>query len=151
MEAQKDFREFLKLFNKHKVEYVIVGAYALAFYGCPRYTGDLDILIKPDPDNGKKIIKAIKEFGFGSLGLSSEEFSLKEKVVQLGVSPLRIDILTSITGVSWEQILLHRAKGEYGGISVYFIGKDELIANKKALGRHKDLADIEAITKIESS
>lgn len=146
MEAQKDFKELLKLFNKHKVEYVIVGAYALAFHGCPRYTGDLDILVKPDLSNAKNILEALKEFGFGSLNLTVEDFSSEKKVVQLGVPPIRIDILTSLTNVTWKQISSNRVKGKYGNISVNFIGKDELIANKKALGRHKDLADIEAIT-----
>ena len=147
MEAQKDFKELLKLFNKHKVEYIIVGAYALAFHGCPRYTGDLDILINPSPSNAKNILKAIKEFGFGSLNLAIEDFSSKNKVIQLGMSPIRVDILTSLTRVTWKQIASNRVKGKYGNIAVYFIGKDELIANKKALGRYKDLADIEAITK----
>ncbi len=146
MEAQKDFKELLELFNKHKVDYVIVGAYALAFHGCPRYTGDLDLLVKPDSNNARRIIEAIKEFRFESLDLTTEDFSSKEKVVQLGVPPIRIDILTSLTGVTWEQISSNRAKGEYGNIPVYFIGKNEFIANKKALGRHKDLADIESIT-----
>ena len=146
MEAQKDFKELLELFNKHKVDYVIVGAYALAFHGCPRYTGDLDLLVKPDSNNARRIIEAIKEFGFESLDLTTEDFSSKEKVVQLGVPPIRIDILTSLTGVTWEQVSSNRAKGEYGDIPVYFIGKNEFIANKKALGRHKDLADIESIT-----
>ncbi|MBU4304358.1 MAG: nucleotidyltransferase family protein [Candidatus Omnitrophica bacterium] len=146
MQAQKDFKELLELFNKHKVEYVIVGAYALAFHGCPRYTGDLDLLIKPDPNNAKKIIEAIKEFGFESLNLRIEDFVSPEKVVQLGVPPIRIDIITSLTALTWEQIEFHKVKGEYGNIPTYFIGKDELIINKKSLGRHKDLADIESIT-----
>ncbi len=147
MEVQKDFKELLGLFNRYKVEYVIVGAYALAFHGCPRYTGDIDILVKPDSNNAKKIIEAIKEFGFESLDLTVEDFSSQEKVIQLGVPPVRIDILTSLTGVTWEQISSNRAKGKYGDIPVYFIGKNELVANKKSLGRHKDLADIESITK----
>jgi hypothetical protein len=147
MEVQKDFEELLKLFNKHKVEYVIVGAYALAYHGSPRYTGDLDILIKPAADNANKIIKAIKEFGFTSLGLTEEDFIVKERVIQLGVPPIRIDILTSLTGITWKQVSTRRIKSKYGKITVYFIGKKELIINKKTLGRHKDLADIESISK----
>ena len=146
MKIQEDFKELLELFNKHKVEYVIVGAYALAFYGCPRYTGDLDLLVKPDPDNAKKIIEAIKEFGFESLNLGIKDFSSPEKVIQLGVPPIRIDLITSLTGLTWEQVASHKVKGEYGDIPVYFIGKTEFIINKKSLGRHKDLADIESIT-----
>lgn len=146
MEAQKDFKELLQLLNKHNVEYVIVGAYALAFYGCPRYTGDLDILVKPDSNNAKKIIETIKEFGFESLDITVEDFSSPEKVIQLGVPPVRIDFLTSLTALTWDQIASNKIKGKYGDVPVYFIGRDELIINKKALGRHKDLADIESIT-----
>lgn len=146
METQKDFKELLELFNKHKVEYVIVGAYALAFHGCPRYTGDLDLLVKSDPDNAKKIIDTIREFGFESLNLTIEDFSSPGKVVQLGVPPIRINLITSLTALTWEQVESHKAKGEYGSIPVYFIGKTELIINKKSLGRHQDLADIESIT-----
>lgn len=146
MEAQKDFKELLELFNRHKVEYIIVGAYALAFHGCPRYTGDLDLLVKPDQDNAKKIIEAIKEFGFETLNLTIADFSAPEKVIQLGVPPIRIDLLTSLTALTWEQVESHKVKGEYGNISTYFIGKNELIINKRSIGRHKDLADIESIT-----
>ncbi|MFH1664754.1 MAG: hypothetical protein ABIA77_01255 [Candidatus Omnitrophota bacterium] len=146
METQKDFKELLELFNRHNVEYLIVGAYALAFYGCPRYTGDLDILVKPEVNNAKKILDALKEFGFGSSDINIEDLCSQEKVVQLGVPPVRVDILTSLTGLTWERVSSNKAEGEYGGIPVYFIGKNELIANKKSLGRHKDLADIESIT-----
>ena len=145
MEGQRDFKGLLKLFNKNKVKYVIVGAYALAFHGCPRYTADLDILVESSPSNARNILKAIKNFGFGSLKLKIEDFISEKKVIQLGMPPIRIDILTSLTGVTWKQISSNRVKGKYGNISVYFIGKKELIANKKALGRLKDLADIEAI------
>lgn len=147
MEEQKDFKELLKLFNKNKVNYVIVDAYALAFHGCPRYTGDLDILVESSPSNANNILKAIKEFGFGSLRLQIEDFTSEKKVIQLGMPPIRIDILTSLTGITWKKISSNRVKGKYGNILVYFIGKKELIANKKALGRLKDLADIEAIKK----
>lgn len=146
MELQKDFKELLELFNKHKVEYVIVGAYALAFHGCPRYTGDLDILVKPDRNNAKKILKAMKDFGFGSLKLNLKDLSSPGKVIQLGMPPIRIDILTSVTGVTWERISANRMTGKYGNTTVYFIGKAELITNKRSIGRHKDLADLESIS-----
>ncbi|MFH1877146.1 MAG: hypothetical protein ABH865_09700 [Candidatus Omnitrophota bacterium] len=146
MELQKDFKELLGLFNKHRVEYVIVGAYALAFHGYPRYTGDLDILVKPNQDNAKKILTAIKDFGFKSLKLTLQDLSSPKKVIQLGIPPIRIDILTSITGVTWKQISASRVRGKYGNTTVYFIGKAELITNKRSIGRHKDLADIESIS-----
>ena len=147
MEAQKDFKELLELLNKHEVEYAIVGAYALAFYGCPRYTGDIDILVAPKVNNAKKIMKAINEFGLILKNLKVEDFLASGQVIQLGLSPVRIDIFTSLTGVSWQQVYSNKIKGKYADVPVYFIGKKELIANKKALGRHKDLADLEAITR----
>ncbi len=145
MEVQQDFKELLELFNAHNVEYVIVGDYALAFHGAPRYTGDMDLLIKPDQENAQKVLNALKDFGFSSLDLSIDDFSSPEKVIQLGVPPVRIDIVTSITGLMWEQIAPNRVNGAYGDVPAYYIGKQELIANKKALARHKDLADIEAL------
>src|SRR4030066_48378 len=99
MEVQQDFNELLKLFNAHKVEYIIVGGYALAFHGAPRYTGDIDILVKPDTQNARRIMVALNEFGFGSVGLTEGDFESPDKVVQLGVPPIRIDIITSLTGV----------------------------------------------------
>ncbi len=145
MEVQPDFRDLLALFNKHKVDYIIVGAYALAFHGVPRYTGDLDILVKPDPINSKYILAALVEFGFGSVGLAKEDFESSGKVIQLGVPPVRVDIITSITGVPWEDAYSNRVEGKYGDIPVYFIGRQHFILNKRALGRKKDHADLEAL------
>lgn len=102
MEVQQDFKELLVLLNAHKVEYMIVDGYALAFHGVPRFTGDIDIFVKPDPQNAERIIEALEIFGFGSVGLTPEDFKNPDKVVQLGVPPVRIDIVTSITGVSWD-------------------------------------------------
>ncbi len=145
MEVQQDFRDLLALLNKYKVEYLIVGAYALGFHGAPRYTGDLDVLVRPDPINASSIMQALIEFGFGSVGLTAADFEEEGKVVQLGFPPVRVDILTSITGVSWEQAESGRVKGQFGDVTVHYIGRDEFIANKRALGRKKDLADIEAV------
>ena len=147
MEIQQDFKELLELLNAHNVEYVIVGAYALAFHGVPRFTGDIDILVKPDSDNAKKILAALKEFGFGSLDLNESDFNEPDKVVQLGVAPVRIDLITSITGVSWQKAYSTKVAGKYGDLIVYYLSKDELILNKKTLGRKKDLADIEVLEK----
>jgi hypothetical protein len=145
MEVQKDFKELLELFDANKIEYVIVGGYALAFHGAPRFTGDLDLLIKPDQDNAQKVLKVLKDFGFAALDLSVNDFSVPDKVVQLGIAPVRVDIITSITGLTWEQVAPKRVKGTYGDVPVYYIGKQEFIKNKKAISRHKDLADIEAL------
>jgi len=145
MEVQPDFRDLLELFNKYKVDYLIVGAYALGFHGVPRYTGDLDVLVKPDPINARRIMQALQEFGFGSVGLTSVDFEEEGKVVQLGFPPVRVDIITSITGVSWEQAESGRVKGPFGDLTVHYLGRDDFIANKSALGRKKDLADLEAV------
>ena len=145
MEVQNDFKELLELFNKHRVEYLIVGGYAIAFHGAPRYTGDIDILVKAEHRNAEKIISALDDFGFGSLGLQPADFEKPGMIVQLGVAPVRIDIVTSITGVSWESAYSNRVKGIYGDIAVDYLGREEMIANKRAIGRKKDLTDIEAI------
>lgn len=145
MEIQTDFRELLELFNKHKVQYLIVGAYALALHGAPRYTGDLDILVRPDKPNAGRIMAALEDFGFGSLGLTTSDFEASGKVIQLGVPPVRVDIVTSITGVSWDAASKNKIAGKYGDLEVYYIGRDEFVANKRALGRKKDLADLEAL------
>lgn len=145
MEAQQDFRDLFALFNAHKVDYLVIGAHALAYHGAPRYTGDMDILVHPNRENAQRILNALEDFGFGSLGLTIEDFTFPDKVVQLGVTPVRIDIVTSITGVSWEEAAAGRVQGEYGDVMVYFIGREELIRNKRALGRKKDQADLEAL------
>ncbi len=147
MEIHKDFKEFIGLFNSHGVEYVIVGGYALAFLGAPRYTGDLDFFVKPDKTNASKILSALKAFGFGSLKLQESDFTEPDKVIQLGVPPVRIDIVTSITGVEWSQVYNNKIESVLGGQKVFFISKDDFIKNKKAISRHKDLADIEALGK----
>ena len=145
MEIQKDFKELLELFNDHKVKYLIVGGYALAYHGAPRYTGDIDIFIRPDKENALCILYALNEFGFGSLGLKEDDFKTPNKVIQLGYPPVRIDIITSISGVSWEEAYEGRIKGKYGNVPVCYIGRYQYIQNKRASGRKKDIADLEAL------
>lgn len=145
MEAQQDFRDLLALFNTHKVDYIIVGAHALAYHGAPRYTGDIDIFVRSNPENAKNILSALEKFGFGSLGLTVEDFTVHGRVVQLGVAPVRIDIVTSLTGISWEEAFASRVTGTYGDIAVHYIGREQFIQNKRAIGRKKDIADLEAI------
>lgn len=145
MEAQQDFRDLLELFNRFKVDYIIVGAYALGYHGAPRYTGDLDILVMPDSSNARKIMQALREFGFGDVGLTEADFQEHGKVVQLGLPPVRIDIITSITGVSWDQALGGRVQGQFSDLTVNYLGRNDFIANKRALGRKKDIADLEAV------
>jgi len=142
---QKEFKELFASLNARRVEYLVVGAYAMAFHGIPRFTGDLDVFVRPTPQNAKRLLAALEDFGFGSLGLTADDFSQPDRVVQLGVAPIRIDLLTSLSGVSWEEAVSHKRRVLYGGISVPVIGIQEMIANKRAVGRTKDLADIELL------
>jgi len=145
MEVQPDFRELLALLNAHSVEYMIVGGYALAFYGAPRFTGDLDVFVRPTAQNAVRILAALSDFGFGSLNLGAEDFSTQDRVVQLGVPPVRVDLITSLSGVSWETCWASRQPGAYGDVPVAFIGREQFIVNKRTVGRTKDLADLEAL------
>ena len=145
MEIQSDFKELLELFNSHKVEYLITGAYALAFHGAPRYTGDIDLYIKPDSSNARRIVNALDQFGFGGLGLKEEDFTTPGQIIQLGAPPARIDIIISIRGVLWDEAEGGKIAGSCSGVPVYFIGREQFIANKQATGRQKDLADLESL------
>jgi len=145
MEVQTDFRDLLALFNAHKVDYMIVGGYALAFHGFPRYTGDIDIFIKPDAENAGRILLALEEFGFKAVKLTIDDFVSPDNVVQLGVVPVRIDLLTSLTDLSWEEAFAGRVEGKYGDITVYYLGRKEFIKNKRATGRTRDIADLEEL------
>lgn len=143
--VEKDYKELLKLFNKHKVKYCIVGAFAVAFYAVPRYTKDMDILVEPSRENGQRIIKALNEFGFNPSDLYADDFSKDGRIIQLGYEPVRVDILTSIDGCIFKEIWGNKKKGQYGKEDVYFIGLEELIKNKRALKRKQDGADIEVL------
>jgi len=145
MIVEKDFRDLFALFNAHNVEYMIVGGYALAFHGAPRYTGDMDIYVKPDLANARRIIAALTEFGFGSLDLTPSDFEKPDMVVQLGVPPVRVDILTSLDGVTWADAFAGRTQGPYGDAIVYYIGREQFVANKRATERKQDIADLEAL------
>ncbi len=142
MKTEKDFEELLKLFNKNKVKYCIVGAYAVAFYAEPRYTKDMDILVEPEKDNAHRIVKSLAEFGFKSLGLEEKDFIQKGKIIQLGYEPVRVDLITSIEGCDFQEAWKNRAVGTYGKQKVIFIGLKELIKNKKKSGRKQDSVDI---------
>jgi len=145
MEIERDFKELLVLLNSHHVEYILVGAYALAFYGAPRFTGDLDVFVKPDPENAERLMAAMEDFGFGSVGLSRDDFEKADQVIQLGVPPVRIDLITGISGVSWSAADADAVHADLSGVPVRFISRDHFLINKRAAGRKKDLADIEAL------
>jgi len=145
MRLQRDLREFIGLLNSESVEYAIVGGWALGFHGRPRYTQDIDILIRATPANAARLEVAIKRFGFGSLGLAAQDFLAAGQVVQLGHPPNRIDLLTSLTGVSDGEIWESVQPGELDGVPVFFIGRVALIKNKKATDRPRDRADVEEL------
>jgi predicted nucleotidyltransferase len=138
-----DFKEFLKLLNDNGVRYLLVGGYAVAYHGYPRATADMDIWIEVDPSNASKLVDALKEFGFSSPDLSVDLFLEKEKVIRMGVPPIRIEILTSISGVMFEECFQSRITDELDGIDVNLISLPHLKVNKEASGRHKDLDDLE--------
>ncbi len=142
MDLDRDFREFVGSFIGHEVRFLLIGGYALAAHGLPRATGDLDTWVWLDRDNASKIIAALDEFGFGSLGLSVDDFVEPEIVVQLGYPPHRIDIITSIDGVDFDDAWERRMMVNVGGVQVPIIGREELILNKIAAGRPQDLADV---------
>ena len=141
----KDFKEFIELLRSNAVEFLVVGAHALAVHGRPRYTGDLDIWIRPEPDNFTRLIKALDAFGFAALGVSAEDFMAPQAMVQLGYPPARIDLLTSIDGVTFEDCFAHRLDVNIGGTLLPVISIDDLIRNKLATGRSKDLVDVESL------
>lgn len=139
----QDFREFVLLLNKNEVQYLIVGGYAVGIHGHPRYTGDLDIWLLPEKENAKKILQSIQEFGFSSLNITEADIMKEQSVIQLGYPPLRIDLLTSIDGVNFQECYPNRKIVSIDGITVNFIGFTDLLKNKKASGRHQDLGDID--------
>ena len=143
MVLNKDFREFIQLLNDHNVLYLVIGGYAVAFHGYPRYTKDIDIWIWLDKSNAEKILQVLKDFGFGSLDLTVDDFLDPEKVIQLGYPPNRIDILTDLKGINFKECYSSRVEVKIEGTNINFIDLENLKKNKKALGRHQDLADLE--------
>jgi hypothetical protein len=145
MALPPDWRTFIESLNSHGVEYVVVGAVALAQHGFPRYTGDIDVLVRNSPENAQHIEQALTAFGMGSLGLKAADFTGTDSVIQFGVPPVRIDILTACTGVPFAQAWSGRVTVEVDGISMNVIGREDLILNKRLTGRPQDLVDIELL------
>ncbi len=141
MELNPDFQEFLRSFVAHDVRFLIVGGYALAAHGHPRYTKDLDVWVWTDPANAARVVAALEEFGFGGLGLTPEDFEEVGVVVQLGREPQRIDLLTFADGLTFEKAFVNRVAFSIGGVEVPFVSVDDLRTNKLATGRLRDQAD----------
>jgi hypothetical protein len=138
-----DFKEFLRLLADHRVEYLLVGGYAVGYHGYPRATADMDIWIAVNPQNTHKLVAALKDFGFDTSELSPEFFLQEGQIVRMGVQPMRIEIMTSATGVKFDECYKTRVVDELDGVTTNIIDLDHLKINKNALGRYKDLADVE--------
>lgn len=141
----RDFKEFIGLLNANAVEYLVVGGYALSAHGHPRYTGDLDIWMSAEAINIRRLLTALEAFGFASLGLKDADFTAPDAVIQLGFPPGRIDLMTGIDGVEFNACYSRRHEVKMGDVVLPIIHLDDFIANKRAVGRLQDLADIEAV------
>ncbi len=146
MDISLDYRDLLRILNKHKVKYLVIGAYAVAFYTEPRYTKDLDIWVSNDRANAKRLHKALADFGAPLKGVSAEDFANKKMIYQIGVAPVRIDILMDASGIKFENAWKNRKKSKYGGVSINILGIKELIYSKKKAGREQDVSDIKKLT-----
>jgi hypothetical protein len=143
MKLEGDLKEFIELLNARKVRYIVVGAYALAYHGRPRYTGDIDFFVDSSPENARRISQVLEEFGLVNIGVAVADFTASDQVVQLGVEPNRVDIMTSISGVTFDEAWSTRERGELDGVPVQYISRDLLKRNKTAVGRKQDLADLD--------
>ena len=145
MSVNPDYRDLFKIFLEEKVEYLIVGAHAVSYYTEPRYTKDIDIFVRPTLENAKKVWRALERFDAPLLDITLKDFTNPELVYQVGIEPNRIDILMGISGVDFENAWLNRVTSTYGAVSVYIIGKNDLIKAKRASGRPQDLLDLERL------
>jgi predicted nucleotidyltransferase len=139
----QDFKEFLKLLNDHHVEYLLIGGYAVGYYGYPRATADMDIWIAMRHANADKVVAVLKEFGFNPPDLSASLFLEEKRIIRMGVPPVRIELATTISGVEFRDCFAERVVAELDGEQVNVISLKHLKANKKASGRHQDLVDLE--------
>lgn len=145
MPLPEEWRAFIESLNSNGVEYVVVGAVALAHHGFPRYTGDLDVLVRNSTENARRLESAAAEFGLDGLGLKAPDFVDSYRVIQIGVPPNRIDLLTSLTGVTFEEAWASRIETAIGSTRINFIGREALIRNKRLTGRAQGKADLEAL------
>jgi len=146
--VEKDFEEFIELLAAKRVKYVIVGAFAVAFHSRARNTGDIDFFIDPKPKNAKALLRVLYDFGFESFEITEADLVKPDVILQLGYEPNRIDIMTSISGVTFSQAFKNKITGKFGKHLAYFISRKDLIKNKIAAGRLKDRADVEQLRKV---
>jgi len=139
----QDFKEFLRLLNVHQVDYLLIGGYAVGYFGHPRATADMDIWIAMNPDNAERMVTILKKFGFDLPELSVELFLKEWQIIRLGVPPVRIEISTTISGVDFDECFAEKVLADMDGVQVNLISLNHLKINKKASGRHQDLADLD--------
>ena len=139
----KDFKEFVELLIKHKVDYLVVGGYAVGIHGHPRYTGDLDIWLNVSDENAQRILASVNEFGFSSYKLSVKDFTKANGEIQLGYPPLRIDLLNHIDGVAFDDCFKNKKEVTVEGVKINFISYNDLLKNKRASNRPQDIADLD--------
>lgn len=140
-----DFKDFFVSLNETRVRYLVVGGYAVALHGHPRYTKDIDIWVGSDEENARRLVQAIENIGFGSLGLEAEDFLVPDRIVQLGYPPSRIDLITTLPGVAFEECYPSGVEVSIDEVIITFIDLENLRANKRASGRYQDLADLEKL------
>ena len=143
IELHPDFKDFLRLLNSHGVEYLVVGGYAVGYHGYPRATGDMDIWIAVNEANAAKAAKTLRDFGMSERDVTKDLFTAKDKVIRMGVPPVRIEVITTASGVDFDDCYSRREIIEIDGIPVTFIALDDLRVNKRACGRHRDMEDLE--------
>jgi hypothetical protein len=139
----QDFREFIQSLNDSHVRYLVIGGYAVALHGYPRYTKDMDVWVEMSPGNAANLLKALEQFGFGSLGLQAADFLVPDQIIQLGYPPNRIDLITTAPGVDFDDCYASRVQVVIDDVTVDFIDLDNLKKSKRATGRLQDLADLE--------
>lgn len=145
MTTHADFESFLRLLEEHRVEYMIVGGYAVAYHGFPRFTKDIDVFYSPAPDNARCLQAALVAFGFQAATVPLEALEKPDSLLSIGLEPVRIDLLNRIAGIPFDAARENRVRGRYGVTDVWFIGKDDLIRNKRSAGRPRDLGDVEEL------
>jgi hypothetical protein len=143
MKLERDRREFIELLNARDVRYVIVGAFALAHHGHPRYTGEIDFFVEASSENAERLSLVLEQFGFANVGLVEEDFTAADQIVQLGVEPHRMDLMASISDVAFEEAWNTREYGNLDGLQVPYISRELLKRNKAAVGRKQDLANLD--------
>ncbi len=145
MKTSSDFNDLLNLFGENNVRYLVVGGYAVMYHAEPRYTKDLDLWVSPEKDNARAVFKALEEFGAPLAQVTEDDFTDQEIVYQMGIPPVRIDVLMSIDGLDFETAWTRRVEARWGGETVCVISLEDLIANKRATGRPQDLLDVQVL------